>query len=52
MEGVALIVRLLLAGVFFLAGIAKLVDRQGSIDALTEFGIPITLGRPVGFFYR
>jgi len=40
--------RLLLAGVFALAGLAKLADRQGSEKALTAFGIPGVLSRPLG----
>jgi thiol-disulfide isomerase/thioredoxin len=39
--GLALLAaRLGLAGVFFIAGVAKLVDRRGSRQALLDFGVP------------
>jgi peroxiredoxin/uncharacterized membrane protein YphA (DoxX/SURF4 family) len=37
--------RVLLAGVFLVAGIAKLFDRDGSRRALTDFGVPERLAR-------
>lgn len=40
--------RLILAGVFFLAGAAKLADRKGSSDALSNFGLPPNLAAPLG----
>lgn len=35
-----LIARLLLAIVFLVAGLTKLVDRKGSRQALIDFGVP------------
>src|SRR5580658_1040523 len=40
--------RVLLACVFFLAGAAKLADREGSSDALGNFGLPPNLAAPLG----
>jgi peroxiredoxin/uncharacterized membrane protein YphA (DoxX/SURF4 family) len=48
MEIALLITRLLLAAVFAVAGVAKLADRAGSQQALTDFGVPAVLARPVG----
>jgi uncharacterized membrane protein YphA (DoxX/SURF4 family) len=39
--------RLVLAGVFALAGVGKLADRRGAERALTEFGLPEALGTPL-----
>ncbi len=47
METVTVLGRLLLASVFALAGMAKLVDRPGSEKSLTDFGLPALLARPV-----
>lgn len=41
-------IRILLAGVFFVAGLAKLADRAGSQQALVDFGLPQRLARPFG----
>jgi peroxiredoxin/uncharacterized membrane protein YphA (DoxX/SURF4 family) len=41
-------IRLVLAAVFGAAGMAKLRDRGGTRTALTEFGVPELLARPVG----
>jgi methylamine dehydrogenase accessory protein MauD len=49
MEAVLLVVRLLLASVFVVAGTAKLLDLAGSRRALTDFGMPVSLAGPVGF---
>src|SRR3712207_1818636 len=47
--GTALLVaRLLLAGVFLVAGLAKLTDRAGSRQGLIGFGIPSALATPLG----
>ena len=47
--GTALLVaRLLLAGVFLVAGVAKLADRAGSRQAVSDFGLPKSLGAPLG----
>src|SRR5438270_12270434 len=45
---VLLIVRLLLAVVFVVAGLAKLADLAGSRQALRDFGVPAKLARPLG----
>jgi thiol-disulfide isomerase/thioredoxin/uncharacterized membrane protein YphA (DoxX/SURF4 family) len=37
--------RILLSGIFLLAGISKLVDRRGSRDALIGFGVPENAAR-------
>src|SRR5438105_7256841 len=43
-----LCVRLLLALVFFVAGLAKLADLPGSQQALRDFGVPTRLAHPFG----
>jgi thiol-disulfide isomerase/thioredoxin len=40
MQTVALIVRLLIAVIFFVAGIAKLADLQGTRKGVQDFGVP------------
>jgi uncharacterized membrane protein YphA (DoxX/SURF4 family)/peroxiredoxin len=40
MTSAVLLARLLLAGVFFAAGLSKLLDRDGFRDALFDFGLP------------
>jgi uncharacterized membrane protein YphA (DoxX/SURF4 family) len=40
--------RLLLALVFAVAGAAKLADREGSRQAIADFGVPSALGAPLG----
>ena len=40
MDIALLVVRLLLAGVFAVSGVAKLADRAGSRQAMTDFGVP------------
>jgi peroxiredoxin/uncharacterized membrane protein YphA (DoxX/SURF4 family) len=47
MELALLTIRLVLAATFTLAAIAKLFDRQGSRDAISSFGLPIWLARPL-----
>jgi len=39
---------LLLAGVFFVAGLTKLADRAGSKQAIIDFGRPARLASPFG----
>lgn len=39
--------RLLLAGIFFTAGLTKLVDRNGSLQAIRNFGITSRLAAPL-----
>ncbi|MFL5760163.1 MAG: MauE/DoxX family redox-associated membrane protein [Thermomicrobiales bacterium] len=43
MDTLLLLARLVLAGVFVVAGVAKLADRQGSKKALEGFGVPAGL---------
>jgi peroxiredoxin len=43
-----LVVRLLLALVFAVAGAAKLADREGSRQAIVDFGVPSSLAAPLG----
>ena len=47
MNAALLIARLLLAAVFTLAGVAKLADRQGSRQAIIDFGVPSALAAPL-----
>jgi uncharacterized membrane protein YphA (DoxX/SURF4 family)/peroxiredoxin len=47
MELTLLAVRLVLAAVFLLAGVAKLADHKGSSKALTEFGLPPRMAQPL-----
>ncbi|MEQ1922996.1 MAG: MauE/DoxX family redox-associated membrane protein, partial [Pyrinomonadaceae bacterium] len=49
MEIFLLLLRLGLAGVFGVAGIAKIFDPDGSRKALTDFGVPASLVRPAAF---
>jgi peroxiredoxin len=48
MDAALLVVRLLLALVFAVAGVAKLVDRTGSRQAIIDFGLPRALASPLG----
>ena len=48
MDVALLTARLLLAAVFLVAGLAKLVDRSGSRSSLVNFGIPSRLAGPLG----
>ena len=48
MELFLLAARLLLAGVFGVAGIAKVADVEGSRRAIAGFGIPEKLAAPLG----
>jgi thiol-disulfide isomerase/thioredoxin/uncharacterized membrane protein YphA (DoxX/SURF4 family) len=48
MDIVLFIARLLLAGVFLVAGVAKLADRAGSRQGLIDFGVPGALATPFG----
>lgn len=49
MEIFLLLLRLALAGLFGVAGIAKIFDPEGSKKAFTDFGVPAPLVRPVAF---
>ena len=48
MDAALLIARLVLAGVFTLAGVAKLADLKGSRQAIIDFGVPSAMGAPLG----
>jgi len=47
MESALFVVRLVLAATFMVAAIAKLADPQGSENAISSFGLPGTLARPL-----
>ena len=47
MEWIALLSRLLLAGVFLVAAIGKLADREGSRRAVADFGVPRDVSGPI-----
>jgi uncharacterized membrane protein YphA (DoxX/SURF4 family)/peroxiredoxin len=48
MDSLVLAMRVVLAGVFATAGVAKLFDLTGSRRALEDFGVPARLARPGG----
>jgi len=48
MDAALLVARLLLAIVFAVAGVAKLVDRLGARQAIIDFGLPRALASPLG----
>ncbi|HEV2124033.1 MAG TPA: MauE/DoxX family redox-associated membrane protein, partial [Chloroflexota bacterium] len=48
MDTVLLLARLLLAAVFAVAGVAKLLDQTGSRRAMREFGLSSSLAAPLG----
>jgi peroxiredoxin len=48
MDAALLIARLVLAGVFTLAGVAKLADLKGSRQAIIDFGVPSAIAAPLG----
>jgi peroxiredoxin/uncharacterized membrane protein YphA (DoxX/SURF4 family) len=45
-DGLLLVARLILAAVFIVAGVAKLLDRPGSRQAMLGFGVPASLAGP------
>src|ERR671913_1629028 len=47
-DAALLIARLVLAGVFTLAGVAKLADLKGSRQAIRDFGVPSAIAAPLG----
>jgi len=49
MNVILLMARLVLAGVFGVAGVAKLADPSGSRKSLSDFGVPGILAWPLGF---
>jgi peroxiredoxin/uncharacterized membrane protein YphA (DoxX/SURF4 family) len=48
MDVALFLIRLLLASVFVVAGVAKLADRGGSRQAVADFGVPSPLVAPLG----
>ena len=48
MDVALFLIRLLLASVFVVAGVAKLADRGGSTQAVADFGVPSPLVAPLG----
>src|SRR5450755_1312192 len=48
MDSILLILRLILAAVFLVAGLAKLADLTGSQRAVRDFGVPTRLAVPLG----
>jgi peroxiredoxin/uncharacterized membrane protein YphA (DoxX/SURF4 family) len=46
MEVILLLIRIILFGIFALAGIGKLLDLQGSEKAVKDFGVPEDLAKP------
>src|SRR6478672_6687391 len=48
MDALVLIARLILGIVFVVAGVAKLLDREGSRRAVGDFGVPARLAGPLG----
>ncbi|MGI9034953.1 MAG: MauE/DoxX family redox-associated membrane protein [Pyrinomonadaceae bacterium] len=47
METILLLVRIILAAIFALAGIGKLLDLDGSEKAVKNFGVPANLAKPL-----
>lgn len=48
MDILLFLIRILLASVFLIAGLAKLKDRAGSYQAMIDFGLPKRLAQPLG----
>jgi peroxiredoxin len=48
LDGLLLLARLVLAGVFLVAALAKLTDRNGSRKTMVDFGLPSVLSTPLG----
>ncbi len=48
MDGLLLLARLVLAAVFVVSGIAKLLDLAGSQSAMRSFGVPESAAKPAG----
>jgi peroxiredoxin/uncharacterized membrane protein YphA (DoxX/SURF4 family) len=49
MDLILLILRLFLAGIFGLAGVAKLFDQRGAAKAAADFGVPAGLAKAAAF---
>lgn len=48
MDYALLVARLVLAGTFLVAGLAKLADRAAAVRSIIEFGVPARLATPLG----
>ncbi|MCC6314079.1 MAG: redoxin domain-containing protein [Thermomicrobiales bacterium] len=48
MDVVVALARLVLAGIFVVSGVAKLLDLQGSQRAVANFGVPERFAKPIG----
>jgi uncharacterized membrane protein YphA (DoxX/SURF4 family) len=51
MDVFLLTARLVLGGVFAVAGFSKLADLKGSCKAVREFGLPLWLANPLGILF-
>ena len=49
MDFLLLVARLVLAAVFVVAAIGKVMDLSGSVDAVRNFGVPDRFARPIGY---
>ncbi|HTK37572.1 MAG TPA: TlpA disulfide reductase family protein [Pyrinomonadaceae bacterium] len=49
MDVLLLLIRLFLAGIFGVAGIAKLMDQPGAEKAVTDFGVPAEFAKPAAY---
>jgi len=49
MEEILLVIRILLAGVFILAGVGKFLDPLGSAKAVRDFGVPESISTLLGY---
>lgn len=49
MDVLLLLIRLFLAGIFGVAGVAKLMDQPGAEKAVTDFGVPAELAKPATY---
>ena len=49
MEVLLLLIRLFLAGIFGVAGVAKFMDQPGAEKAVTDFGVPAELAKPAAY---
>lgn len=46
---IVLLLRLILCGIFAVAGLAKLLDLRGSVTAVESFGVPTPIAQPIGY---
>lgn len=49
MDVLLLLIRLFLAGIFGVAGVAKFLDQPGAEKAVTDFGVPAELAKPAAY---